>query len=468
MDVNDGDRYNWADDDEDTTRLTEKELKLTDSIDLRGLVAEIDTLEDESLPTAIGESSFGRLIEALPIPGLLLDHEGVITFVNMSCRKICRNPDGLSDEHIASLFPSPKNADQCRALVRRVVQTRQTQVIEGLLYIQGAQIWARTHLRPVRLARQLVVLVLVEDLTLEMKRLRAQRKIRRDMELLVEERTRDLKAVNEQLRTEIIMRRKATEELEKAVKLSRDLRIESERANQAKSQFLARMSHELRTPLNAIIGFSEILRDQVYGPLNDRQSRYAEHVHSSGHHLLKLINDILDLAKVESGKMELALSDVNIQQTLWNATLMIKETAARHGICLELDVDEQAAAQTVKADEVKLKQILFNLLSNAAKFTPDGGNIRLSAKLNGDFLEISVTDTGIGLSPDNLESIFKEFEQADSIDGRKQQGTGLGLPLTRKLVELHGGVIHAESAGKDLGSTFRFTIPIHGRTRPKA
>jgi PAS domain S-box-containing protein len=232
-------------------------------------------------------------------------------------------------------------------------------------------------------------------------------------------------------------------------------------ADQAKSKFLANMSHELRTPLNAIIGFSEILEDQTFGELNEKQLRYAGHIHSSGQHLLMLINEILDLAKVESGKTELHFSEVNIKRLLENSLMMIREKALKHRIQIDVSIQAELSDLQVQADEVKVKQIVFNLLSNAAKFIPDGGRIEISAHLEAEQVVISVADTGIGLKPQDQERIFAPFEQADlSYVGTREQGTGLGLALARSLVELHGGRIWVHSEGIGKGSVFTFTIPI--------
>ena len=240
----------------------------------------------------------------------------------------------------------------------------------------------------------------------------------------------------------------------------------AESADIAKSSFLAQMSHELRTPLNAIIGFSEILEDQTFGRLNERQLRYISHVHASGLHLLELINQILDLSKVEAGKMELFLSPVNISQLLESGVVMIMEKARKHGIEIDLRIDAELSGKGIQADEIKLRQIVFNLLSNAAKFTPDGGRIELSAEKEGDELVISVSDTGIGLQREDRERIFGAFEQLDGSYARRQQGTGLGLALARSLVELHGGRIWAESEGEGKGSKFTFAIPIIASQAP--
>jgi signal transduction histidine kinase len=236
----------------------------------------------------------------------------------------------------------------------------------------------------------------------------------------------------------------------------RGLYQQLETANRHKSEFLANMSHELRTPLNAIIGFSEMLKEQLFGELNEKQMEYAEDIHSSGRHLLSLINDILDLAKVEAGRMELELSEFTLPLAIENAMTLVKERTARHGIALELEIDDRL--DCFVGDERKFKQILLNLLSNAVKFTPEGGRIGVMAAVNDGAVTISVSDTGIGISPEDQKTIFEEFRQAKG-DGRgKSEGTGLGLSLTKKFVELHGGAIRVESeVGK--GSTFTFTLP---------
>ena len=231
---------------------------------------------------------------------------------------------------------------------------------------------------------------------------------------------------------------------------------ELEAASRHKSEFLATMSHELRTPLNAIIGFSQVLKQQMYGQLNERQADYVEDVLSSGQHLLNLINDILDLAKVEAGRMELQPSTFELPTLLENAASMVRERATRQGIGLKVETDRSVGA--IEGDERKVKQILFNLLSNAAKFTPTGGTVTLAARADNDQVVISVRDTGIGISVEDQEKVFEEFYQVGA--SRTQEGTGLGLALTRRLVELHNGHISLESE-PGVGSTFTVTLPLH-------
>ena len=229
-----------------------------------------------------------------------------------------------------------------------------------------------------------------------------------------------------------------------------------EAASRHKSEFLANMSHELRTPLNAVIGFSEVLLQRMFGELNDKQDEYLKDIYASGQHLLSLINDILDLSKIEAGRMELASAPFHLPSALDNAVTLVKERAGRHGIALQLDIDP--ALGEVAGDERKIKQVLLNLLSNAVKFTPDGGRISLKAGQRDGAVEISVTDTGIGIAPEDQAAIFEEFRQVGS-DERKREGTGLGLTLAKKFVELHGGRIWVESE-PGRGSTFTFTLPV--------
>ncbi len=285
----------------------------------------------------------------------------------------------------------------------------------------------------------------------------------------------ELQVMNEELQA-------MNEEIQSQQKELAEANIRLAEASRAKSDFLANMSHELRTPLNSILGFSEVLQDELYGKLNEKQKIYAENIYASGKHLLDLINDILDLSKVESGKMELELSAFLLRDVLNMSMTLLKEKAMKHGITLAVDIDTEADIE-IEADERKLKQIMFNLLSNAVKFTTDGGSVRVSARkvhssqitvhgqeeVSGepstvnrelaDFIEISVSDTGIGIKPEDMPRLFKEFSQVESAYEKKYEGTGLGLALTKRFVELHGGSIWAESKwGK--GSKFTFIMPV--------
>jgi len=233
---------------------------------------------------------------------------------------------------------------------------------------------------------------------------------------------------------------------------SRQLEI----ANQHKSAFLASMSHELRTPLNAIIGFSEVLLARFFGELNEKQDDYLKDIHSSGKHLLDLINDVLDLSKVEAGRMDLELSQFDLPAALSDAMTLVRERAMKHGIALHLTV--APGLGPIEADERKFKQIVLNLLSNAVKFTPDGGRIDVSAHREADGILVAVKDTGIGIAQQDQAAVFEEFRQVGTDYTKKHEGTGLGLALTRRFVELHGGRIGLTSeVGR--GSTFHFTLP---------
>ena len=268
----------------------------------------------------------------------------------------------------------------------------------------------------------------------------------------------------------------------------------AETNNRAKSDFLSNMSHELRTPLGAIIGFSELLDERIFGDLNPKQGEYVKDILESGRYLLSLINDILDLAKIEAGKMDLELSTFGIATLLDSSLVMVKEKCLKRGIQLTTEIADPVKALAIVADERKLKQVMFNLLSNAAKFTHGGGTITVSARLirhrssvighcpsvtagsstmtndapqapltnddrNLDEVEVSVSDTGIGIAPEHQGRVFEEFFQVASDAAGKPSGTGLGLALVRRMVEQHGGRVGVDSAGEGRGSTFHFTIP---------
>jgi signal transduction histidine kinase len=235
---------------------------------------------------------------------------------------------------------------------------------------------------------------------------------------------------------------------------------ELEVANRHKSEFLANMSHELRTPLNAIIGFSEVLAERMFGEVNDKQMEYLQDIHSSGQHLLTLINDVLDLSKIEAGRMELDLSCVDLGLLMDDALTLVRERAQRGGIRISLEVGEGLTEWV--ADARKVKQVIVNLLSNAVKFTPAGGSVRLRARrldaAGRGVAEVSVADTGVGIALEDQALVFDEFRQAGSDALRRSEGTGLGLSLAKRFVELHGGTIRVESRPGE-GATFSFTLP---------
>jgi signal transduction histidine kinase len=237
-----------------------------------------------------------------------------------------------------------------------------------------------------------------------------------------------------------------------------DKNLQLEIASQHKSEFLANMSHELRTPLNAVLGFSEVLLDRMFGEVNDKQDEYLQDIRESGSHLLSLINDILDLSKVEAGRLELELTDFDLPAAIEQALMLVRERAARRGITIDQAIDERLG--DIRADERKVKQVLLNLLSNAIKFTPDGGRIEVRGAPVDRVVEVSVSDTGIGIAPEDQEAVFEEFRQVGTVS-RKIEGTGLGLALVRRFIALHGGRIWVNSA-LGVGSTFTFTLPLLG------
>jgi two-component system CheB/CheR fusion protein len=257
---------------------------------------------------------------------------------------------------------------------------------------------------------------------------------------------------------DITGRRDIENGLERAREELKALATELKRAATAKSEFLANMSHELRTPLNSINGFSEVLYDETFGALNDKQKKYVNNVLTSGKHLLLLINQILDMAKVESGKMKLSISKLPMKNLLSEISLLVEDMAGKKNIQIKLDLADDLPA--IDADELKVKEIIYNLLSNAVKFTPDGGKIGIRAELVGDNVEVEVWDTGVGIAKENMEKIFEGFFRVDTPYSRVTEGTGLGLPLSKKMVELHGGEFSVVSPGLNKGTVVRFKLPI--------
>jgi signal transduction histidine kinase len=260
------------------------------------------------------------------------------------------------------------------------------------------------------------------------------------LELKVEERTRELQ-----------------EALAALSEKSRELEV----ASKHKSNFLANMSHELRTPLNAIIGFSQVLRQRLFGPINEKQEEYLEDILSSGNHLLSLINDVLDLSKVEAGQVELEVNPFSLREALERGVVMVREPATEHGVRLSLEV--APGVDLVEGDERRLRQVIFNLLSNAVKFTPAGGSVAVASTLVDGEVQVSVTDSGPGIALADQERIFDEFQQTE-VGAQQREGTGLGLALSKRLVELHGGRIWVES-DPGHGSRFVFTLPIEEASR---
>jgi PAS domain S-box-containing protein len=260
-----------------------------------------------------------------------------------------------------------------------------------------------------------------------------------------------------------VLQRDVTEHrlMEQEIKTKNEqLKLQNEelgKASRAKSDFLARMSHELRTPLNVIMGFAELMLDQVPGEINEEQRQCLDDILTSSRHLLGLINEVLDLSKVEAGKVELRLKNIALAEVVDSVTSAMMAVISQRR--QSLDVDLAKGLPQLKADEARLRQVFFNLLSNASKFTPDGGKIRVGALRKDGFCQVTVSDNGIGIKKEDLKQIFEPFYQSDNLATRERKGTGLGLTLVREIVEMHGGQIWVESDyGK--GSNFVFTLPL--------
>ena len=265
--------------------------------------------------------------------------------------------------------------------------------------------------------------------------------------------------INNALREQelLIRNRKLVESLQQSNNSLEETNQALEKASQAKSDFLARMSHELRTPLNVIMGFTELMLDQVPGEINEEQRQCLDDVLTSGRHLLGLINEVLDLSKVEAGKAELRVKDIALSEVVELITgVMMPELSQRRQ---SLNVDLEKGLPLVRADEARLRQVFFNLLSNASKFTPDGGKIKIEASRKDNLCQVSVSDNGIGIKKEDQKQIFEPFYQVDTSMTRERRGTGLGLALVKEIVEMHGGQVWVESEYKK-GSRFIFTLPL--------
>jgi len=259
----------------------------------------------------------------------------------------------------------------------------------------------------------------------------------------LQEKTRQLDAQNKEL----------VEKQEKLVEKTKEV----EKASQAKSEFLAHMSHELRTPLNVVIGFSQLMLDNIPGEINEEQRQCLNEILNSGEHLLNLINDVLDLSKIESGKVGLKLADITLTKVIESLTSTVMPMLAPRKQSLDVELEE--GLPPIYADKAKLKQVLLNLLSNATKFTPDGGRLKIEAVREGDWCQVSVVDNGTGIKKEDQERIFEPFSQLDTTPAKETGGTGLGLAIVKKIIEKHGGQVWVESE-YEKGSRFTFTLPI--------
>ncbi len=418
---------------------------ITKPLNLDEVVLSVDrALEMRRLRLIESEKQYRVFFESANDILLFLDRHGKILDVNEKLKEVGgyerEELVGKNIRYLASIMSKKSLAIIAKNFIKRMAGLSVPPYEVEMVTKSGE--WLTIEINAVAIRREGKVigdLVILRDMT---ERKRAEAEIKQLYE--------QVKAFNIELEERI---KERTKELEIAVK-------EAEAANQAKSEFLSGMSHELRTPLTAIIGFSQVLTEQYFGELNEKQAEYVKDILESGEHLLSLINDVLDLAKVEAGKAELELSRFNMKELLENSLVMIKEKTSKHSISLEARISPALDNLTITADQRRLKQVMFNLLSNAAKFTPDHGRITVEAGRKGKELIISVADTGIGIDPSDQRKIFGEFYQAHTGPTDKTPGTGLGLPLSKSFIEMHEGKIWVESEGKGKGSRFIFSLPI--------
>jgi PAS domain S-box-containing protein len=372
------------------------------------------------------ETRFRELLKAAPDAIIEIDPDGRIVLLNLVTEKMFGySRDELLGKTVEILVPEAVRAGHVRYRGGYWHNPTTRPMGSGLVLEgcrrDGSRFPVEISLSPVRSEEGLRITAVIRD-TSERKRAEDQ-----------------LRALRENYTRELELRNR-----------------EVERANQLKSEFLASMSHELRTPLHTVIGFAELLGEELEGPLNEKQKRFINHIHKDSMHLLELINDILDLSKVEAGRLRIEREVFDVAQSVEEALASIRPGATAKSIDIDADI---AVSTAILADRVRFKQILYNLLSNAVKFTPERGKIRVEAQLRDEFVEISVTDSGIGISQEQQEAIFDKFYQVGATTKGVREGTGLGLAITKALVENHGGRIWVNSElGK--GSCFTFTIAI--------
>jgi PAS domain S-box-containing protein len=379
------------------------------------------------------EKRFHKLLQAAPDAILEVDQEGRILVVNEAAERIFGySRDELRGLTVEALIPAGmrRNHVDLRTAYAAHPQTRP--MGSGLeLKAQrkdGSFFPVEISLSPNPGGGELRVIAVVRDIT-------KRKEIEDRLNAVREQYAAELTAKNEQLEAR---------------------NYEVERANRLKSEFLASMSHELRTPLHTIIGFSELMSEEIQGPLNPAQKRFVGHILQDARHLLELINEVLDISKIESGKLELQRSSFDFRDCLEDVLSRLRQQAENKALALE---NKSAFAGQLFADRLRVKEILYNLLSNAIKFTGQGGRVWVESMAERGFLEVTVGDTGIGIPEHEHAAIFEKFYQAAAVSGSLHQGTGLGLPITKHLVELHGGAIRVESEpGK--GSRFTLTLPL--------
>ncbi len=379
---------------------------------------------------ATAERRFRDLVEAAPDAIIEVDEHGAITLFNLAAEKMFGySRVELMGKPVELLVPEDIRLkhESNRAFYAGHPRTRPMGaglVLEGRRR-NGVQFPVEISLSPVESDSGIHALAIIRDVS-------ERKQAEQDLRKVQEEYTRELELRNREV----------------------------ERANRLKSEFLASMSHELRTPLHTIIGFSELLGEELEGPLNEKQKRFVNHIHKDSIHLLELINDVLDISKIEAGRLELRHSAFDFAVAAEESIASIEPQAKAKGIALERAIQVKDA---IEADRLRVKQILVNLLSNAVKFTPEGGKIRVAASVKAGVLYGEVTDTGIGIPKEEQSFIFDKFHQVGATTKGVKEGTGLGLAITKRLVEEHGGEIHVHSSpGK--GSRFTFTLPMRGRT----
>jgi PAS domain S-box-containing protein len=379
------------------------------------------------------EQRFRELLEAAPDAIMQVDAEGRIILLNRVAEDMFGySRDELLGQPVEALIPKELHARHAehRAHYRHHPMTRTMGsglALEGIRK-DGSRFPVEISLSPSVTEEGFRVTAIIRDTT---ERRTAEERLRK----VREEYTQRLAETNAEL-----------------AMTNREL----ERANRLKSEFLASMSHELRTPLHTIIGFSELLAEELEGPLNEKQQRFVQHIHTDSLHLLELINDVLDISKIEADRLELRPEAFDLTALVAESIASVRSLAEAKSHILETALDVPAA---LEADRLRIKQVLVNLLSNAIKFTPEGGRIRLEARVREPFVVVSVSDTGVGIPAAEHESIFDKFHQVGATTKGVREGTGLGLAITKRLVEQHGGSISVESEPQK-GSTFLFTLPL--------